>query len=308
MNICPDRAGLGFKFFKRRTVKEQILNLLSLIRISHWLKNGFVFLPAFFAAQAELMYSTNLIFVFFSFCLASSSIYVFNDIFDVESDRFHPLKKQRPLATGFYSIKFGWFLFSGLTLLFMLSLLIISNASIYILIYFVLNIAYSLFLKNIAILDVASISLGFVLRILAGGYSVGVYVSHWMIIMVFLLTISIAFAKRRDDLVINIAKSQLRKSFSGYSLSFLDIATTISMTITLMAYILYSVSGEVIARIGSDKLYITSFFVFIGIMRYLQIMIIDRKSGSPVEVLWKDKFLQIVVVLWGLVISLIIYG
>jgi decaprenyl-phosphate phosphoribosyltransferase len=289
-------------------VKEQILNLLSLIRIKHWLKNGFVFLPAFFAAHAELIYSTNLIFVFFSFCLASSSIYVFNDILDVERDRVHPLKKKRPLATGFYSIKFGWFLFSGLTLLFLLSLLNISNAGIYIFMYFVLNIIYSLHLKNISIIDVASISLGFVLRVLAGGFSVGVYVSHWMIIMVFLLTISIAFAKRRDDLVIDIAKSQLRKSFSGYSLSFLDIATTVSMTITLVAYILYSVSGEVIERIGSDKLYITSLFVFLGIMRYLQIMIIDRNSGSPIEVLWKDRFLQIVVILWGLVISLIIYG
>jgi len=289
-------------------VKEQILNFLSLIRIKHWLKNGFVFLPAFFAAQAELMYSTNLIFVFFSFCLASSSIYVFNDILDVESDRIHPLKKQRPLANGFYSIKFAWFLFSGLALLFLLSLLIISNATIYILMYFGLNIMYSLRLKNIAILDVASISLGFVLRVLAGGFSVGVYVSHWMIIMVFLLTISIAFAKRRDDLVIDIDKGQLRKSFSGYNLAFLDIATTVSMTITLVAYILYSVSGEVIQRIGSDKLYISSFFVFLGIMRYLQIMIIDRKSGSPIEVLWKDRFLQIVVILWVLVISLIIYG
>jgi decaprenyl-phosphate phosphoribosyltransferase len=261
-----------------------------------------------FAAHAELIYSTNLIFVFFSFCLASSSIYVFNDILDVERDRVHPLKKKRPLATGFYSIKFGWFLFSGLTLLFLLSLLNISNAGIYIFMYFVLNIIYSLHLKNISIIDVASISLGFVLRVLAGGFSVGVYVSHWMIIMVFLLTISIAFAKRRDDLVIDIAKSQLRKSFSGYSLSFLDIATTVSMTITLVAYILYSVSGEVIERIGSDKLYITSLFVFLGIMRYLQIMIIDRNSGSPIEVLWKDRFLQIVVILWGLVISLIIYG
>ena len=174
--------------------------------------------------------------------------------------------------------------------------------------YFVLNIIYSLSIKNIAILDVASISLGFVLRVLAGGFSVDVNVSYWMIIMVFLLTISIAFAKRRDDLVIDIDKSQLRTSFSGYNISFLDIATTVSMTITLVAYILYSVSGEVIQRIGSDKLYISSFFVFLGIMRYLQIMIIDRNSGSPVEVLWKDRFLQIVVMLWVLVISLIIYG
>jgi len=289
-------------------VKEQFLNLLSLIRIKHWLKNGFVFLPAFFAAQAELIYSTNLIFVFFSFCLASSSIYVFNDILDVESDRIHSLKRKRPIASGFYSIKFAWFLFSGLALLFLLSLSIISNAGIYILMYFVLNIIYSLGLKNIAILDVASISLGFVLRVLAGGFSVGIYVSHWMIIMVFLLTISIAFAKRRDDLVIDIAKSKLRKSLSGYNLSFLDIATTVSMTITLVAYILYSVSAEVIQRIGSDKLYVSSFFVFIGIMRYLQIMIIDKNSGSPIEVLWKDRFLQIVLILWVLVISYIVYG
>lgn len=283
-------------------------NIIRLIRLKHWIKNTFIFLPIFFAGKINLIFSDNLMFLFFSFCLASSAVYVLNDIFDVEKDRLHPLKKERPIASGFFSIKTGYFIFIILAILFLTSLILIKESYLYVLLYFVLNVLYSFKLKHISIVDVSCISVGFVLRVLAGGYQANVYVSHWMIIMIFLLTISIAFAKRRDDLGLGIEKETLRKSLSGYTLQFLDVAKSISFSITLISYVLYSISPEVIARIGSDKLYITSLFVFMGIMRYLQISIIDKNTGSPIQVLIKDRFIQFTILLWGLTFFYIIYG
>jgi decaprenyl-phosphate phosphoribosyltransferase len=287
---------------------EYLKNIASLIRMKHWIKNGFVFLPVFFAGKIELVLTSNLIFVFISFCLASSSIYILNDIVDVNTDRLHPIKKQRPIASGFFSIPLSILFFSICSILFFVSLLLLKEASLFIISYFALNILYSFYLKRISIVDVSSISIGFVLREMAGGAEADVYVSHWMIIMTFLLTVSISFAKRRDDLVLVNKKESAIKSLKGYTIAFLDIAKSISFSITLISYILYSISAEVIDRIGSDKLYITSLFVFLGIIRYLQITIVEKNSGSPIDVLWKDRFLQIAIFLWTFTFLYIIYG
>lgn len=287
---------------------ENLRHFLSLLRIKHWMKNAFVFLPVFFAGKIGLVLSTNVAFVFLSFCLAASSIYILNDIIDVEEDRSHPLKRFRPIASGVFSKNMAVVIFAILVLLFVASLSLIAHARWYVLGYFLLNILYSFVLKKVSIVDVSCISIGFVLRVIAGGEEAKVYVSNWMIIMVFLLTISLAFAKRRDDLVIDVQKDALRKSLSGYSIAFLDIAKSISFSITLISYVLYSISPEVIARIGSDKLYFTSLFVFLGIMRYIQITVVDKESGSPTDVLWRDRFLQITILLWGLTFLFILYG
>src|SRR5690606_32626324 len=139
-------------------------------------------------------------------------------------------------------------------------LLNLGNSVWFVLAYFILNIAYSFKLKNIAIVDVTCISLGFLLRIFAGGLAGGVVVSHWMIIIIFLLSISIAFAKRRDDLIIKKEGEILRQSQFGYSLGFIDVAKSISFSVTLVCYIMYSVSTEVVERIGSNYVYATSLF------------------------------------------------
>jgi decaprenyl-phosphate phosphoribosyltransferase len=289
-------------------MKAFLLNITSLVRMHHWVKNGFVFLPIFFAGKIHLMLQASMIWLFFSFCLASSAIYILNDIVDVNSDKLHPTKKLRPIANGFFGIKTAIILFAVTSLLFFLSLIFLGSSGIYVLSYFVLNVLYSFYLKRISIVDVSTISAGFVLRELAGGAESDVYVSHWMIIMTFLLTVSIGFAKRRDDLVLILEKESTIKSLDGYTITFLDIAKSISFSITLISYILYSISAEVIARIGSDKLYITSLFVFLGIMRYIQITVVDKNSGSPIEVLWKDKFLQINIFFWAFTFLFIIYG
>lgn len=288
---------------------ENIRNIFALIRIKHWIKNAAVFLPVFFAGKffnlPDSPQFIELISLFFAFCVASSSIYIINDIVDVEKDRLHPEKCKRPIASNFFSKKQALFIFTFIFILLVLLILQMGNSRFFVIGYFLLNLAYSFKLKQIAIVDVTCISIGFLLRIIGGGVAAEVFVSQWMMIIVFLLSISIAFSKRRDDLILN---ENLRDSLSGYNIQFIDIAKSISFSITLISYILYSISTDVIERIGSDKLYITSLFVFLGIMRYLQISIVEKKSGSPVKILWKDLFLQIVILLWIITFLIIIYG
>jgi len=289
-------------------MSELFKNITSLIRLKHWVKNGFVFLPMIFAGKIDLALNNHVLVVFISFCLAASTIYILNDIVDLEDDKMHPIKKMRSIASGFFSLNQAIFLLIIVFFLFIFSLFFIEQSRGYVISYFLLNILYTLYLKNISIVDVASISVGFVLREMAGGAESNVFVSHWMIIITFLLSISICFAKRRDDLILIQEKGAAIKSLHGYSIPFLDLAKSISFSITLISYILYSISPEVVARIGSDKLYITSFFVFLGIIRYLQITVVDKNSGSPIDVLWRDKFLQITILLWALSFLYIIYG
>lgn len=281
---------------------------IKLIRVKHWVKNFFVFLPAFFAGKPENLLSADTYLMFFAFCLGASSIYIINDIVDVEKDKLHPVKKKRPIASGKISVRQALVLFVIVLLIWSVILYFLQSAALFVLSYFIINVFYSFRLKNISILDVTSISIGFVLRVWGGGAVMDIEISHWMTIMVFLLSISMAFAKRRDDLLIDVEKTSIRKSLSGYTIPFLDIAKSISFSITLIAYILYSISPEVTERLGTDKLYITSLFVFCGIMRYIQISVVDKKAGSPVDLLLKDRFTQITILLWTLSLSIIIYG
>jgi decaprenyl-phosphate phosphoribosyltransferase len=287
-----------------------IRNLLLLIRVMHWIKNAAIYLPAFFAMKAGLLLSPQLLILFFAFCFAASCIYIINDIIDVEKDRLHPEKCKRPLASGYFSTRTAIVILCVLLLVLILLLIQLQNSYLFVLGYFLTNLAYSFKLKEVSIIDVSCISLGFVLRILAGGAQLSIYVSPWMITIVFLLAISLAFAKRRDDLVLAIdtGKGELRKSLKGYTIGFLDFAKSITLSITMVSYIIYSTSPEVTARLGSDKVYITAFFVFLGIMRYLQITIVHEKSGSPTDILWHDRFIQITIILWIASFTLLLYG
>lgn len=296
---------------KNRTFVSIIKKTLKLIRVHHWIKNVAIFLPAFFAGEALNILNDNriyeLVLLFFAFCITSSIIYVINDTVDADKDRLHPKKCKRPIASGFFSKSEG--LVIGAILMVISSVLIfnLGDSKWFVLAYFVLNVAYSFKLKNIAIIDVTCISIGFLLRILAGGMAAAVIVSHWMIIIVFLLSISIAFAKRRDDLVIKKGEQVLRKSQAGYSLAFIDSAKGISLSVTLVCYIMYSVSSDVVERIGSEYVYTTSLFVFLGIIRYLQVSIVQKNSGSPIKVLRKDLFMQLIIISWVALFSFLIY-
>jgi 4-hydroxybenzoate polyprenyltransferase len=163
-------------------------------------------------------------------------------------------------------------------------------------------------LKQIAIVDVFIIAIGFVLRILAGGFATGIYLSHWIILMTFLLALFLAFAKRRDDVVMfEESGVMIRGNVNRYNLAFMNQVIAVVGTLTMMCYIMYTVSPETMERFQSSYIYTTSIFVLAGIIRYLQITIVDVKSGSPTKVLMKDRFLQACIIGWVLTFVVIIY-
>jgi 4-hydroxybenzoate polyprenyltransferase len=243
----------------------------------------------------------------------SSSIYCFNDIRDIEADKVHPKKCCRPLASGAVSIAAAYFMMFALFFLAMVVMYFFSGAAKWKIIsitgiYYLLNVAYCIKLKHIAIVDIFIISTGFVLRVFAGGCATGIYVSHWIILMTFLLALFLTFAKRRDDVVI-YAKTEIkvRQNINRYSLEFINQAISIIASVTIVCYLMYTVSAEVIAYFQTPHLYVTSIFVLAGIIRYIQLTVVDVKSGSPTKILLKDKFIQLCVIAWIITFLVIIY-
>ena len=297
---------------------------LQLIRPKQWLKNVFVLLPVFFGGAMKSLpsvYASLVAFVAFSF--VASSVYCFNDIIDAEADRRHPVKCHRPVASGAVSKTQAVVLMvvlSMLTLFLLTTEQIVSDDSplstLYspwtvvgiILFYYLLNLGYCAWFKRYAIVDVFIIAFGFVLRLLAGGLASGVVLSKWIVLMTFLLTLFLSFAKRRDD-VVRMEKTgeAPRQNTIRYNLTFINQAITITASVTLVCYIMYTVSPEVTARAKSENLYLTTVFVLLGLMRYIQLSVVDNRSGDPTKALLRDRFLQAVVLLWALAFALIIY-
>jgi len=286
------------------------VNILKLIRPHQYIKNFFIFAPLFFAAKlvdSHLLLSTVIAFVAFS--LAASAVYVFNDYIDIEDDRRHPKKKDRPLASGAISksqaiIIMSVLSLSGLGLMFSIS----TEATAIALAYVVMNIAYSLHLKHIAILDVTIIAIGFVLRLFIGSVATGISLTSWIVVMSFLLALFLALAKRRDDVLIYLdTGKKMRKVIDGYNLQLVDTAMAIMASITIVAYITYTISSEVVTRVNSEYLYLTSLFVILGIMRYLQIAFVMQESGSPTKIVLKDRFIQLTMLGWVSMFTWILY-
>lgn len=283
------------------TIFQFVKDVLKQIRCHQWVKNGFLFIPAFFAGV--LLNSGNvllLIMGFFAFSMGASTIYIINDLADVEKDRTHPKKKFRPIASGRISIGTARIMaFLTLTMAIGLSLFLPPMFAIVLGLYVSMNVAYCFGLKNIAFLDIIIIASGFLLRILAGGFIVDVPVSSWLVLIVFQLALFLAFAKRRDDVILFLEEGkEMRKSISGYNLNFIDASLGILMAITVVCYIMYTFSPEVISRIGSEYLYLTVLPVLIGVLRYLQLTFVYKLSGSPTELVLKDVFLQTVILIW----------
>ena len=170
-----------------------------------------------------------------------------------------------------------------------------------------MNILYSIWLKHIPILDVSIIGVGFVLRIFAGTAVIQSETSMWIVVMTFLLALFLAFAKRRDDVLLSYDAKNVRKNIIGYNLEFINTAMAIMASVIIVAYISYSVSEEVIKRLNTEYLYLTVFFVIIGIFRYLQITFIEEKSGSPTKIFYEDLFIQLTIIFWITAFGLIIY-
>lgn len=288
---------------------------IKLLRPKDWAKNLFLFIPSFFAGKlfnpSEFQTQfPSLIGGFIAFSFLASSIYIINDYRDIEDDRKHPKKCKRPLASG--RVKKG----VGLTICILLAIaglglsywldpnlkfLFITG------IYFALNMGYCFGLKNISILDILIVSTGFVLRVKGGAALGGIHTTEWLIIMTFLLALFMAIAKRRDDVMLKVSTgTDMRKAIKGYSLEFLNTLLGLFCAILIVAYINYTVSGALYQQFGW-RLYYTSLFVIAGIMRYLQITFVLNQAGSPTEILYKDRFIQLTLILWMASFYFILY-
>ena len=291
----------------------KIRHIIKVARPTHWIKNLFVFLPVFFGGGLlNTSEAVSAALTFLSFSLAASAIYCLNDIIDVNADRAHPVKCKRPIASGAITIPqaYGMMALSMLVSIVLMFLLPAGQTKTIFVIgaYFLINVAYCLRLKDYAIIDVCIIASGFVLRILAGGYATGVQLSKWIVLMTFLLTLFLAFAKRRDDVLrMNTTGQAPRANTSRYNLTFINQAITITAGVMLVCYVMYTVSPEIIAQFATDKLYLTSILVILAILRYLQISFVDEKSGDPVKVALSDRATQLILLAWLLSFLVIIY-
>jgi len=283
---------------------------LKLLRPKDWAKNLFLFVPLFFGREIfnlDKLFHVALGFLAFS-CIASS-IYIINDYRDREDDRKHPVKRNRPLASGAIKpstalVICGALLVTG----FALAWWIRDKFFFVLAIYFLINLAYSLGLKAISILDIIILAAGFVLRIKGGSVISYVPLSEWIIIMVFLLAVFMAIGKRRDDVLLKLSSgTDMRKSIKGYNLEFLNILLAFVCAVIVVAYLMYTMSPETIEHTGSTRLYYTCIFVLAGIMRYLQIIYISSDSGSPTRILYKDRFIQVTLILWGISYIVLLY-
>ena len=284
-------------------------SIFTLIRPQQYIKNIFVFLPLFFVGQiTNIELLTNAFMAFVAFSFSASAVYILNDYKDIKEDRRHPKKKLRPLASGLISTKVAMSLMIILLIIGFSIMAIVSLQALTILgMYVILNIAYSFKLKRIALLDVTIIAMGFVLRLFVGSFVTGVTLTAWIVIMTFILALFLALAKRRDDILLHRTGNKMRKSMDGYNLQLIDGTMMIMAAVVIVAYILYTVSEEIIEKFNSENLYLTALFVIFGIMRYLQISFVEKNSGSPTEIVFKDKITIINIVLWLLFFVWIIY-
>jgi len=283
--------------------KNQLNGILALMRPAHYIKNLFVILPLFFSGRiSDLQLFENSLLAFVSFCLIASSVYIFNDIFDIDEDRIHPKNKKRPIASGAVSVRLAFWLDASLSLA---GLLIAGQVNIQLLYvvlgYKSLNIVYTLIIKKIAIMDVMVLSLGFVIRLFAGAVTTGVHLTEWIIIMTYLLSLLIVLGKRRNDVIIFEQQDiVLRKVVNGYNSLFLNQVMVLLSSVIIVAYIMYTVSPEIHSRLGTEYLFVTVFWVVAGVLRYLQLLFVFKANDNPVRLFLKDNPLKLIMLAWFL--------
>ncbi|MCK4573280.1 MAG: decaprenyl-phosphate phosphoribosyltransferase [candidate division Zixibacteria bacterium] len=281
-----------------------------LIRPGQWIKNTVVLAALVFAGEITSVASVETaLAAMVVFCLLSSAVYVFNDLIDREQDQQHPLKKMRPIASGRVS--------PTVAVVLMLILLAVALAGAYLIgplfllvsaAFIVLNLTYTIWLKNIVIVDVMSIGISFVLRALAGAVAIDVPASTWMLINTLFLALFLAFGKRRHELLLlEDSATAHRKILGRYSPYLLDQLIAVVTPSVVVMYMLYSFSTEVSTKLGTDMLFLTIPFVIYGVFRYLYLIHKEECGGSPTKVLISDMPILITVVLWILTVIMVLY-
>lgn len=287
-----------------------IKQLIRLARPQQWVKNGILLISLVFSGELSNLGKVEIsIFATAIFCLLSSSAYTINDMVDKEKDRQHPIKKNRPLASGQVTNSQASVM---VILLWMVSIIgawfVNLNFFIVSLVFIGFNIIYSVWLKNIVILDVMSLAISFVIRAYAGALAIDVVASKWLIINTLLLALFLGFGKRRHELILlEEGATAHRKILDKYSPYLLDQMIGVTTASVVVMYMLYSFSPEVMNKLGTGNLFMTIPFVVYGIFRYLYLIHKEEQGGSPTKVLITDKPIMVTVILWVLTSIIILY-
>lgn len=284
---------------------------IALLRPKQWIKNAFVFAPLIFAR--ELFHVDSVLAAlqgFAAYCLTASAVYIINDSTDIEADRADPVKRFRPLAAGTVSRTGATVM---LVVLIGLTLVLLRpmdwRFDLILGLYFALNLAYSLGLKEIVLLDVFIVSAGFMLRVLGGAYAIGVSVSSWIVLCSLFISLFLGFAKRRGELVLaqTTGSESRRKVLLTYRVDFIDQILTIAAAGAVISYALYTVAPRTIESFGTDRLIYTTVFVLYGVFRYLYLIHTSRSTDNPTNAVTSDPTIVVTGLLWVAVCIIIIY-
>ncbi|MFH1438897.1 MAG: decaprenyl-phosphate phosphoribosyltransferase [Pseudomonadota bacterium] len=290
-------------------LKDVLRGLIRIVRPHQWSKNLFVLAPLVFSKELGIFSAVLGAFLAaFLFCLASGAVYTMNDMVDAPRDRLHPVKKNRPIASGMLPVEiasaYAVFL-AGISI----------GASIYfgyefvvtLLIYLVLNIVYSFWLKKVVIVDVVSIAAGFLLRVIAGSYAARVEASIWILAVTFLLALFLALGKRRHELLVSQEKNGTRPVLRMYSPRLVKIMMNVVAMLTVAAYSVYTLSPHTREYFQADYLFVSIPFVLFGLWRFIRLSDIKERNESPTEALIRDVPFILNGLLWFVVITAIIY-
>jgi len=288
---------------------DQLLQYIKLIRPYHWVKNSFVLAPVFFSGSILTSKGITALAGFLAFSLLSSCVYIYNDWKDQNGDRLHKKKKYRPIASGAVT---------GTECLVIVGILVICliacvryfdfslSALSYLVIYILVNIAYSNGVKDIPILELLVLSSGFVVRMIFGASITDIPLSPWMLLCTALVSLMMAAGKRRGELVNTYNSQEARSVLNGYSHEFLNQINTIFTTATITAYMIFCTSVEIIMRYGLDLL-LTVPFVFYGLLEYKRLLHVDNRGEDPTSLILGDKRILLAISGWCLCFIYIIY-
>lgn len=288
------------------------MNALRLLRLQQWLKNLFLFAPLIFSKHLfDMRYFLTELSACVAFCFVSSSVYILNDLSDREADRLHPTKRNRPLAAGTISVRNAiilcFVLFGGAAAI---ASRLNGWVALVLGLYLSLNIAYSLSLKKVILLDVFIIAAGFMLRVLAGVLAIRVEISPWLVLCTLFVSVFLAISKRRAEFFIGTATDSFstRPVVREYDVTFVDQMMTVAASGVGISYALYTVADRTVTIFGTENLIFTTVFVLFGIFRYLFLIRKHRTEDNPTQVLLSDPAILINILAWFLVCVVIIYA
>lgn len=276
------------------------------LRLKQATKNLFLYAALVFADKLfdpHAFFMVTLAFVLFT--MVASCVYLLNDLLDVEEDRLHPKKRFRPIASGALPVRIAWIALTCLGIGGVLTSFLVNPwFGITVLTYLLLQIAYCVRLKHVALIDIFVIASGFVLRTVAGGTVIGVYISPWLLLCTLQLALLLGSAKRRQELVLNGENvGETRAILKEYSVAFLDQMINVVVGVTIVCYSVYSIQSDTAQK--HPHLWLTVPFVIYGVVRYLYLVYFKGWGGAPDEVLLKDRSLQVAIFLWFIIVLLL---